>query len=120
MNRYFKKKAVAAISLVLLLVSLCICNLATVSLSLDMENGIAEGITKLESSINEQFFGKFYFLDLYGAAQKLLMKNEMNDFEVPFFPKFGISYLLQFKALKSFPNISLIAFLIIILSIGLK
>lgn len=82
MNRYFKKKLVVAVSLVAFLGILCVCNLLTTSLSLDLENGIAEGIAKLEASINEQAFGKFWFLDAYGAAQKLQGKNELNDFEV--------------------------------------
>ena len=54
----------------------------TVPLSLDMGNGIAEEIAKLEASINDQVYGKYWFLDMYGAWQKLLNKNEINDFEV--------------------------------------
>lgn len=82
MNRYFKRKAVVAVSLVVFLITLWIGNLVTVSLSVDFTNGIRDGIAKLESSINEQFFGKYWFLELYGATQEMQGKEEMNDFEV--------------------------------------
>lgn len=82
MNRFYIKKAVVAICFVLIIAAGFILNVSNLSLSVDFSAGLETVIANAEASINDQTFGKYAFIDLFGALQKAMGKDEVNDFEV--------------------------------------
>lgn len=82
MNRYFRRKAVGAGVFVLIIMCGFIFNMKKLSLSIDWKAGAENIIASVEAAVNEQVYGKYQFIDAFGATQKLLGKREMNDFEV--------------------------------------
>ncbi len=50
--------------------------------NLDFTTGFNNQIHSLESAINDNVAGKYYFIDAYGYMQRLLGKNEESNFEV--------------------------------------
>lgn len=82
MNRYFMKKAVVAICFVTILAVGFILNVSKLSLTVDFSAGMETVLANAEASINDQTFGKYAFLDVFGALQNVMGKDEVNDFEV--------------------------------------
>lgn len=82
MNRYFIKKAIGAGCLIVMILSGFMINIKQVSLKIDWGADPEQIITEIESGVNEQFYGRHGFIDLFGALQKMMGKREMNDFEV--------------------------------------
>lgn len=54
-------------------------NLKSEKLSLNSLNDI---ITNVQNTVNDNTFGKYKFIELYGYIQKLMYKNEESNFEV--------------------------------------
>lgn len=90
MKRLLQKKYVTAILFLLFLFSYSIVN-AKKEIPLLAEKtqelvknriDVKQSITELESTINENVAGRYYFIDAYGYVQRVLDKNEENDFEV--------------------------------------
>lgn len=82
MNRFFIKKAVVAICFVIIIAAGFILNVSNLSLTADFSAGLETVIANAEASINDQIFGKYAFVDLFGVLQKAMGKDEVNDFEV--------------------------------------
>ena len=82
MNRYFIKKAIGAGCLIVMILSGFMINIKQVSLKIDWGADPEQIITEIESGVNEQFYGRHGFIDLFGALQEMMGKREMNDFEV--------------------------------------
>lgn len=90
MNRYFIKKAVTACMLVAVLIVGFVMNMQSsfteikksISLDLNDKKDIRTLISNVESIIDERAYGKYVGIEAYGYMQRLLGKNEENDFEV--------------------------------------
>jgi hypothetical protein len=46
------------------------------------ESGVSTLISEIENTINEKVYGKYSFIEIYGYLQKLMGKNEANNFEI--------------------------------------
>ncbi len=82
MNRYFIKKAVGAGCFVCIILGGFIGNIRTLKIKINWKQDLRSNISNAESEVNNQVIGKYGFIDLFGVVQKLLGKQEMNDFEV--------------------------------------
>lgn len=82
MKQYFIKKAVVAGCFVCVIIGGFVCNVSKLELKIDWKQDVKEVISNIEAAVNEQTFGKYGFIDLFGILQKTMGKKEMNDFEV--------------------------------------
>ncbi|HAU86401.1 MAG TPA: hypothetical protein DCW90_13170, partial [Lachnospiraceae bacterium] len=82
MNRYFIKKAIGAACFIVMILSGFMMNVKQLSLKIDWGAGPEQIVSEIESGVNEQFYGRHGFIDLFGALQRVMGKREMNDFEV--------------------------------------
>lgn len=90
MERFFKKKLITAIMFVLFLFIFPIANFINTykkikeEFSKDREKAytVRSEIKNIEGAINENILKKYAFIEFYGYLQKLMIKNEQNNFEV--------------------------------------
>lgn len=90
MNQYFIKKAVTACFFLFVIVSGMILNIRntktelmdSVTAFLHHDKTAEETITELNQVIDDQTFGKYSFIELYGYLQRLMKKNEFDNFQV--------------------------------------
>lgn len=88
MERFFFKKLITSILIVLIIFGLSIINLInnykpiidTVEAQKDIS--ISNRIKNIDASIKDNTYGKYAFIDFYGYLQKLMDKNEESNFEV--------------------------------------
>lgn len=88
MERFFFKKLITSILIVLIIFGLSITNLInnyktiidTVEAQKDIS--ISNSIKNIDASIKDNTYGKYTFIDFYGYLQKLMGKNEESNFEV--------------------------------------
>lgn len=88
MERFFFKKLITSILIVLIIFGLSITNLInnykpiidTVEDQKDIS--ISNRIKNIDASIKDNTYGKYTFIDFYGYLQKLMGKNEESNFEV--------------------------------------
>lgn len=107
MKRYFAKKAVTAFAFVGLLFLISLLNLRVTYPSLKSDvmkfwnsagkekQSLSTLVTNLNSTITDQVYQKYSCVEAYGYLQKLLGKNEINNFEVVKDKK-GYSYYTYF------------------------
>ena len=90
MDRLFKKKLITTILLMGFLVIFSIQNIvqsykplkdALKNKEINLSN-LDETAKLFENAVNENVYGRYNFIDSYGYLQKLLDKNEENNFEV--------------------------------------
>lgn len=90
MKRYFIKKAVTAGAFVVVLGTGFVMNMrnsfteikSSISNDLKEKKEVSTIISNVDGVINENAFAKYVGIDTYGYLQRLLLKNEENDFEV--------------------------------------
>ncbi|BBF45461.1 membrane protein [Lachnospiraceae bacterium KM106-2] len=90
MKYLLRKKKITAICFLIFLAVFSIGNavkeLGKVTDTLKSETisvtSLGDTISKVESSINENMLGRYHFIEAFGYVQKLLDKNEINNFEV--------------------------------------
>jgi len=82
MNHFFYKKAVVAICFVIVICTGFALNIRSLEVNFEPNMSIAENIANIENAVNEQTIGKFEFINFFGYLQRLLGKNEINNFEV--------------------------------------
>lgn len=94
MKRYFTKKAITAFAFVGLLFFISLLNLGATYPSLKSDimkfwnstgknkQSLSTLVTSLNNTITDQAYHKYAFIETYGYLQKLLGKNEINNFEV--------------------------------------
>lgn len=94
MNRYFAKKIITAFLFLGVLYTLTFFNLKEAYPNLkdyamdywtsgeSKFSELASFITNANSVMNDQVFNKYTYIETYGYIQKLLDKNEINNFEV--------------------------------------
>lgn len=82
MNHFFRKKAIVAVCFVLFIGISFFVNVGNLSLDLDLKKGVTSVISQVETSINEQVVGKYGLVDFFGYLQRVMGKEEVNDFEV--------------------------------------
>lgn len=94
MKRFFAKKTITAFAFLALLSLISILNLGVTYPNLKSDvtkfwNSLAKGqgslstlVTNLNTTITNQVYHKYSFIETYGYIQKLLNKNEINNFEV--------------------------------------
>lgn len=88
MERFFFKKLITSILIVLIIFGLSITNLInnykpiidTVEAQKDIS--ISNSIKNIDASIKDNTYGKYAFIDFYRYLQKLMGKNEESNFEV--------------------------------------
>lgn len=79
MKRFFAKKIITAIIFISFIYIFSAINFIYSYKSL-LEN--SSNISELENTINERVFSKYGFIESYGYIQRLMGKNEENNFEV--------------------------------------
>ncbi|WP_244833811.1 hypothetical protein [Clostridium sp. BJN0001] len=90
MERFFIKKYITAALFVIFIVSFSILNFINsyseiyedVNKNVSCSKSIQETIKSAEDIINDNILGKYIFVEEYGYLQKLIGKNEENNFEV--------------------------------------
>ncbi|MDD2190659.1 MAG: hypothetical protein PHE94_00565 [Eubacteriales bacterium] len=94
MKRFFIKKTVTAIVFIFILFTLSFLNLKTAYPTLEesvrdfLSNSGSKTeqfptlVTNLSKTTSDEVFNKYYYIEAYGYMQKLLDKNEVNNFEV--------------------------------------
>ena len=82
MNRFFAKKAIAAIIFISFIYIFSLCNFINSYKSLSMVNNDENIISNIENTINENILFKYGFVESYGYIQRLMGKNEENNFEL--------------------------------------
>lgn len=90
MNRYFIKKAITACLFLIVIVSGLLLNIqntktelkTSVTQFINQKKTAQETIEEVNAIIEEQAVGKYPCIELYGYFQRLMKKNEYNNFEV--------------------------------------
>lgn len=93
MKSFFAKKIVTAVLFIIMLFSLSFLNLKTAGPALkeDLTNflkgsanqtSLSKFAASLDSTAEDKVYGKYAYIEAYGYIQKLLDKNEINNFEV--------------------------------------
>lgn len=89
-NRFFKKNFMAAILFIAFTFLFSVVNLVVsfkpiiecLSNEKISKSSLKETIKNLETTINENIYGRYKFIDGYGYVQRLMEKNEESNFEV--------------------------------------
>lgn len=90
MNRFFMKKCITAALFVIFICFFSIFNFMhsydkiyeNINQNLADNKDIQQTIKSVDNAINENILGKYIFVEQYGYIQKLMGKNEENNFEV--------------------------------------
>lgn len=93
MKKFYIKKIVTAVLFLIIVFTFSFLNLKTSYKSLgslisdykENDNKASEAstfISDIENTINEKVYGKYSFIETYGYLQKLMGKNEANNFEI--------------------------------------
>lgn len=86
MNRYFRRKVVTTVIFVIIILSGFVINLKRNKASLWKEvkegNNFGDTVLAIDGIVNENVVARYQLIDAYGYLQRLMAKNEENNFEV--------------------------------------